>query len=195
MRIRVATDTIRPDLARKIKRVQSPLSVYQAGAKAVQREIVRHLRKLQGRGNQMGWPSKGFFAGAKDSVEKNVGISKITDKGAIITIADPRFVHRLTGGRVTPKRRKFLAIPLTAAAYALDGSGSLRESAPALQVVGKRKLYLAVVKGDRIDLWFALVKSVTHRPHPEEAPVESEVQNAAGSAMERAADLLLEAKR
>lgn len=195
MKFRITTDTIRPDLQRKIKAAQRPITIYQAGAKSLQREIVKHMRTLQARGNEMGWPSQGFFAGGKNSVEKNVGISKLTEKGAIITIADPRFVHRITGGRVTPKRRKFLAIPLTAAAYALSGQGSIRQSAPGLKVVGRRKLYLAVEKGDRIELWFALVKSVTHRPHPEEAPSEAALATAAGAAMERAADLLMQAKR
>ena len=195
MRITLKSDTIRPDLQKKIKALSRPRSVYEAGAKAVQKGISAHLKKLQASGNEMGWPSQGFFAGSKNSVEKNVGISKLTDQGAIITIADPRFVHRITGGTVRPKRRKFLAIPLTAAAYALAGQGSIRTSAPGLKVFGKRKLYLAVEKGDRIELWFALVKSVTHRPHPEDAPDEAVLAATAGSAMTRAADLLLEAKR
>lgn len=195
MKFTLKADTVRPDLQKKVKALARPRTAYEAGAKAVQKGISAHLKKLQARGNEMGWPSQGFFAGAKNSVEKNVGIAKLTDKGAVITIADPRFVHRLTGGTVRPKRRKFLAIPLTAAAYSLAGQGSIRESAPGLKVVGRRKLYLAVEKGDRIDLWFALVKSVTHKPHPEEAPSEAELAARAGAAMTAAVDVLLGAKR
>jgi hypothetical protein len=41
-------------------------------------------------------------------VRKNVGISSLTDSGAVVTIADPRFVHRITGGTVKAERGKKL---------------------------------------------------------------------------------------
>lgn len=194
MFIRLKADTVTGDLKKKFSQVQRPRTLYEAGAKAVQKGITTHLRTLQARGNKMGWPSQGFFAGAKGSVEKNVGISSITDSGAVITIADPRFVHRIEGGTVTPKRRKFLAIPLTAKAYALSGQGSIRESAPNLKVIGKRKLYLGIVHEDRVEIWFALVRRVTHRAHPEEKPDEDKLAADAGRAMQRAANILLAAK-
>ncbi len=62
--------------------------------------IWAHLDRLQARGNENGWPSQKFFAGKQTSVRKNMGISSPTDSGAVVTIADPRFVHRITGGTV-----------------------------------------------------------------------------------------------
>lgn len=192
MRFTLKTDTVTPDLKRKMEQVRRPRTLFQAGAKAIQKGIVTHLRTLQARGNEMGWPSQHFFAGGKNSVEKNVGIAKLTDSGALITIADARFAHRIKGGTVTPKRRKFLAIPLRAEAYALSGQGSLRESAPGLKLVGGGpKFFLGVEKDDRIELWFALVRKVTHRPKPNEAPDAQALERAAGAAMEKAADVLL----
>lgn len=102
----VTRDTFRRELKRKLQQVERPRTVIEARAKAVQVTIKKHLRGLQARGNERGWPSQGFFAGSKNSVEKKVGIGKLTDKGALITIADPRFVHRIEGGTVTPKRAR-----------------------------------------------------------------------------------------
>lgn len=168
----------------------------------MQISIKKHLRSLQARGNEMGWPSIGFFAGGRNSVEKNVGLAQITDKGAVITIADPRFAHRITGGTVTPKRAKLLAIPLRAEAYRLSGKGSIRESAPGLKlVVYPKGVYLiqdnrpkggAGKKQVAIKPWFKLVPRVTHRPRPQEAPDPAKLSDDARSAMNRAADLLLQ---
>jgi hypothetical protein len=202
-------DTLTPDLKRKLKRLENPRPVIEAGAKAIQVEIKRHLRDLQSRGNEMGWPSQGFFARGRNAVEKHVGIAKLTDKGALITIADPRFVHRILGGTVTAKRGRLLAIPLRAEAYRLAGKGTIRESAPHLKlVVFPKGVYLieeakhrkgSYVKADGaggttrfiIKPWFKLVPRVTHRPHPDEAPREDALSAAASSAMTRAVDLLL----
>lgn len=206
MTFNLTRNTITPDLRDKLAKVQRPLTVIEAGAKAVQKGITKHLRTLQSRGNEMGWPAQKFFAGGPNSVEKNVGIAKLTDKGALITIADPRFVHRIEGGTVTPKRRKLLAIPLRAEAYKLGGKGSIKESAPFLKlVVFPKGVYLIEEQGNRkrgskisrivIRPWFKLVPKVTHRAKPNEKPNEQELANEANSAMTRAADLLIGMKR
>lgn len=221
MNVSLKKDTLTPELKRLFQEVKRPLVLYQAGAKAVQVEISKHLRALQARGNEKGWPAQHFFAGGADAVEKRVGISKVSDKGAEITIADPRFVHRIQGGRVVPKRRKFLAIPLTAEAYRMSGKGSLRESMPGLKVwkfkkglflvkeVQERRAgsgeqgakkrdksgkFVGGVKRTRVLLLFKLLRGVTHRARPDEMPPERELGAAAAGAMARAARVLLRAK-
>lgn len=190
------TNTITPDLKAKLAAVKRPRSVYEAGAKVVQVELKKHMQRLQARGNANGWPSQGFFARGRNSVEKNIGIAELSDKGAAVTIADPRFVHRIEGGTVSAVRRKFLAIPLRAEAYALQGKGSIRESAPFLSFrrAGGRAFLVRETK-TATEFWFLLVRSVTHRPHPEEAPDAAALSASAAKGMERAADLLLGARR
>jgi hypothetical protein len=192
MNIRLDTDTVTPDLQRKLREVKRPRTIFEAGAKRVQVEISKHLKMLQARGNQMGWPSRGFFAGQADSVEKRVGIASMTDSGARIEIADPRFVHRITGGTVTAKRVKFLAIPLNAEAYAMSGKGSLREAASGMVVRFPFLGYQSM--GGDFRKMFLLCRSVTHSPHPDEAPDVEALGVAAGKAMNRAADILLRAE-
>lgn len=205
MKFSLNKNSITPEIARILAEAKKPRVLYQAGAKAVQKEIVTHLRNLESRGNIKGWPSQHFFARGATSVEKNVGVARLDDRGAVITIADPRFVHRITGGTVTPKRAQFIAIPLTAEAYAVSGKGSLRESMPGLKVVKlPRGLFLVKELSEktsgrggvdriRIVLLFKLVKSVTHNPHPDEMPNLDKLSEVAASAMFTAAAILLKA--
>jgi tetrahydromethanopterin S-methyltransferase subunit C len=201
VKITLKRDTATPHLQRLQATSKSPRTAQTmlgAGAKAVQVEISNHLRKLQARGNEKGWPSQGFFAGKKGSVEKNVGIAARDANTVTVSIADPRFVHRIRGGIVRPKRVKMLAIPLTAEAYAAQGKGSLKQSMPGLQIViTKKGAYLAMPEGSvshgRMRFLFKLVSSVTHRPHPEEAPDESALAAAGLAGMDLAAKRLLAA--
>lgn len=203
MLISITKDTITPELARILGIVKRPRALYGAGAKAVQVQISEHLRRLEARGNKMGWPSQKFFAGKSTSVEKNVGISALDDTRAVVTIADPRFVHRIEGGTVTAKRRKNLAIPLTAEAYAKSNQGSIKESMPGLVLIKTPKGLLLVTsktsgrgknKTVKIIAMFKLVRSVTHRPHPEEMPPLDQLATAARNAMFAAAKLLFNAR-
>lgn len=203
MNFNLTRDTLTADLQRKLRSIENPRIVMEAGAKAVQVGISKHLRQLQRRGNEKGWPSRGFFFGQADSVEKRVGIAKVENDRALITIADPRFVHRILGGTVTPKRAKLLAIPLRPEAYRLSGKGSIRESAPGLRlVVYSKGVYLiedlaGAGKGGAgrrqvsVKPWFKLVPRVTHRPHPDEAPDADKLAADAARAMKRAINLLL----
>jgi hypothetical protein len=168
-------DALTPQLLQVIARCSRPRSILAAGAKSMQAGLSQHLRTLQGRGNQKGWPSQKFFAGRPTSVERQVGLAELTDFIAVVVIADPRFVHRITGGTVTAKRAAALAIPLTAEAARLAGRGSLRESAPGLiPVRNSRGSFLAARvgrgKGAKLVFLFVLKRSVTHSAHPEESP-------------------------
>jgi hypothetical protein len=205
MTIKLDKNTITPELRRLMAQVRAPAPIFQAGAKAIQVAISKHLKALQARPNAKGWPPQYFFAGGPASVERNVGIAKVSNAGAEITIADPRFVHRITGGVVSAKRRKLLAIPLTAEAYAASGKGSIRHAFPGLKVLklpkgvflvrevlekrGKGKLSRLLIRP-----LFRLVPSVTHRPHPDERPPTTDLAAAARKAMTRTAHLLLRAE-
>lgn len=198
MQIKLTRDTITPELRRLMEEVKRPVTLYQAGAKAVQVGLTRHLKGLEARGNKMGWPSNYFFANGPTSVERNVGINKVNAAGAEIVIADARFVHRIMGGRVQAKRVKYLAIPMTAEAYAAAGKGSIKESFPGLKVVKGKNTSGAFLVRDMgngvLEYMFRLVKSVVHDPKPEEMPDERVLAEGAREAMVKAARLLLRAK-
>ena len=207
MLLSLTKDTVTPDLKRLLREVDRPQSLFEAGAKTAQRFITRHLRDLEARGNKKGWPSQHFFAGGKNAVEKNVGIASVTPKSAVITIADVRFVHRILGGTVTPKRAGALAIPLTAEAYGLAGKGTLRESMPGLILfrtargafLGKSTMQKVAgrkgLKRQQIKALFILLKSVTHKPHPNELPDQARMGAEIHDAMAKAAAIMIHAGR
>ena len=202
IQISLTKDTITPELQRLLAAAKHPKSILGAGAKSVQKGIVKHLVDLQGRGNVHGWPSKHFFSGGPDSVRKHVGVASLTDTSAVITIADARFVHRIEGGTITAKRAKMLAIPLTAEAYAASGKGTLRQSMPGLVIVKTPKgAYLAMPtagrgKGkDSLRFLFKLVPAVTTKPHPGDMPDAQKLGETARVDMMRAAEILFKAGR
>ena len=192
MNVEVTRDTLTPNLRQLIAEVKSPRAVLGAGAKSIQKGISAHLKVLQSRGNAKGWPAQKFFAGKATSVERQVGVASLTDAAAVITIADARFVHRIEGGLVSAKRGAMLAIPLTAEAYALAGKGSLRQSAPGLQVVKTTKgAFLARPDGNRMIFLFRLVHSVMQHPHPSELPDQAALSKQAEADMVKAANILI----
>jgi hypothetical protein len=191
------SDGISPELKRIADEVKRPKTLLQAGAKAVQMSIKKKLKELQAKGNAKGWPSAKFFAGGKNSVEKNVGIVSVTDEMAVIDIADVRFAHHVKGGEVRAKRSKYLTIPLTAQAYAMGGKGTLRESWPQLKLIslsGGRR-YLATIEGKTVTFHFVLKESVVHKPHPDSLPDAKVLQRDAEEAMIKVGNLLLRAQK
>ena len=188
-------DGVSPELRRIADLVERPKVLLQAGAKAVQVAITAKLKQLQEKGNANGWPSQKFFAGGRNSVEKNVGITSVTDEKAVIDIADVRFAHHVKGGTVEAKRGKYLTIPLTPEAYAKAGKGSLRESWPGLKLVTfGRNRFLATVVGKVVTLQFLLKERVTHKPHPESLPDPAVLNAKAQEAMIKVGNRLLNAK-
>ena len=188
-------DGITPELNRIIAGFSRPRSILGAGAKAVQKGILAHLARLQARGNAKGWPQQFFFSGRLTSVAKNVGVTELTDVSATVTVADPRFVHHISGGEIRAKRGRALSIPLTPQAARLAGKGSLRQSAPWLVMIksksGQAFLAAPTTKNGPLVNWFILKSRVTTSPHPEAAPDEAELAREAKSAMRKAADLLV----
>jgi hypothetical protein len=201
MQIRLTKDTMTPELRRLAAELGRPQTLLAAGAKQVQHDLIEHLKDLQSKGNVKGWPQRYFFAGRPTSVRKNVGLASLTDREAVITIADRRFVHHITGGPVYPgPDKEALAIPLTAEAAAVSGKGTLRESMPGLVVVKTKKgAYLAMptaAAGKAVSLLrflFKLLKSVTHHPHPADMPDVKKLALNARAAMLTAARRLLRA--
>jgi hypothetical protein len=94
---------------------------------AVGGEVNSHLREhfltKNTKGNKRGWPRSNFWS---KTVRAATSLGTVTDDSAEVVIASREFAQRLYGGTITARRRKFLAIPLTARAKA---AGSPREGA------------------------------------------------------------------
>lgn len=84
-------------------------------------ELKRHFLVRNREPNSMGWPKRNFWS---REGRDNTGAGPVTAESATITVASAAIAHKLTGGTITPKRGKMLAIPLTPEAYK---AGSPRE--------------------------------------------------------------------
>lgn len=109
-----------------------------------------------------------------EEVTRGWGLSRVTPQGVTITNAAPHFAFKITGGTITPKRKRALTIPLIPEAKG-------RFAAVFEQVTGKK---LFIPRGTSILAYkddsdpkgfravYALVKSVTHKPWPGAMPRE-----------------------
>lgn len=198
------TNTATPALRSAIAQLRRPRPILAAASKAVVQLLKSHFRDRQAEGNKQRWPSSRFWFGVRGSVANSVGVSSLTDTSATVTIADPRFAHKITGGTITPKRAKFLTIPLRAEAKRLGGKGTLRESAPDLFVLKtSRGLWLvksawrrrgrgrSAIKSQAFQFWFKLVKSVTQNPDPRAMPKDEALASAVELAVIRILPTLL----
>lgn len=119
---------------------------------------------------------------------RNEGKAKTTTevspdgKTGAVVVASPQMAHKLRGGTVTAKK-KFLAIPVS------DWAKSQKRNPaqiPGLDVFltrnGRAFLGRERADGDARDLDYILVRSVTHKPHPEVIPSDSSLAAAVAAA-------------
>ena len=146
----------------------------------------RHFGMKQAQGNKKGWSDVGFWDGTSGVGQKTV-LTDVSATSAVVTIADPRFAHKVTGGKITAKPGKNLAIPLTQEARDAAAKGRIRDTMPGLfcirtsrgpwlvrsrfeNVAGKS------IARTRLEFLFRLTPSVDQDPDPTAMPEEAEVE-------------------
>jgi hypothetical protein len=180
----IIRDTATPMLNKLVRNIERPRELITKTAGAVRQRLRRHFSERQAEGNKRGWPHRYFWRGAKgQSVYEKTEITSVSDEGATITIASPEFVHKLKGGTIKPKRGKFLAIPMNAAAYE---AGSPREGGIPDLFVARRKgssfAVLARREGGKLVGYYRLLRSVTQAPDTRAMPQDGELETAAEKA-------------
>lgn len=138
------------------------------------RASLNALRKYHREYNSAGrWSRRGGGPSEYgESIVRGWGMARVSDTGVVLTNAAPHFRHKITGGTITPKRVKFLTIPLIPEARN-------RFAETYQRVMGKRLFIphgtnvLAEKDGKGFRAVYALVKSVTHKPWPNAMPGES----------------------
>lgn len=181
-------DGISPELERISKRLSDTRPLMAEMGKRMEVELREHFAKLGRKPNKMGWPKREFW---NRSVRRNTHLTNFTSTTATVTIDSAEFIHRIQGGTIRPKRGKTLAIPANAAAYRAGSPGNADgvqlDYLPLHQgnLVGalirrfetivkklKTKTKTKYIGGD---VWYWLVRSVTHKPHPEELPDQAKL--------------------
>ncbi len=184
----VITDQISPDLARKLTALENRRPLMRAAAQAARDAMRAHYARQPG--NERGWPGRGFWD--REGVNK-VAIARFDNDSATVVVDSTLMGHRYFGGPVSPKRAKYLAIPLNSKAYQ-TGSPTMLSDQPVNQrrKKSKRKAPRKFVKEFPTGERYLFTRGpVTHRPDPRAFPPEADVNAAVGAVIEEKADLIL----
>ena len=182
--ITVNTSLVEALLARTKKKVCPGILMNAVLGKA-KRVVHEHFQALNASRNRYGsnFYGKWEVNSAVNPVVLNGGskgkLELIDEKGALR--------HKIYGGAVTPKRAKFLTIPISEQAkhQSARGSNAAHGEIPGLFLArGKngRGLFLATENNGNLVVHYLLKKSVTHKPHPEVMPSTAEFAHAVQSA-------------
>lgn len=192
-------DTLSPELRRKLLFMKDPRPVSAAMGKTLEVELRAVYREINAKPNKMGWPKKNFW---KRNVADKIALTSVDQRQATVTIASPELMHKITGGTVTAKRSKTLAIPANAEAYRLGGPrasgkdfqflllaqgnlvGALLK--PQTFSVGKTKgSGDGKMSGGEVMYW--LVRKVTHKADPSVNPALPPIRTRLLAAVSKAA--------
>lgn len=173
------TDTLTPHHRQVMGTLASMRPLMARLGKTAEVIIKNRFEDLNRRPNKRGWPKKNFWT----QVKRSTGLNNVGEREATVAISDPRFALQYYGGTVSAKRSRFLAVPLTAAAYA---AGSPREGAtPNLFVLKSRSgrgAFLAEAEAfagrGTVRLWYALKASVKVPQNPDALPPEGDISAA-----------------
>lgn len=108
-------DGATPTLRRMMAELRNRRPMMQAAGKAAETVLRDHFTRRDAEGNKQGWPRRHFW---NRVVRRATSFTGATDLEATVTIASREFSQKLYGGTIRPTNGKFLAIPLTARAYA-----------------------------------------------------------------------------
>ncbi|MCZ7593118.1 MAG: hypothetical protein M5U15_13715 [Kiritimatiellae bacterium] len=184
------TDTLTPHHRRVMSTLSSTRPLMARLGKTAEVIIKNRFEDQNRRPNKRGWPKKNFWT----QVKRSTALNSVSEREATVAISDPRFALQYHGGTVSAKRSRFLAVPLTAAAYA---AGSPREgNTPNLFVLKSRSgrgAYLAEAEPfawrGTVRLWYALKRAVNVPRNPDALPPEGDI----AAALDREARAYLDA--
>ena len=97
-------------LASKLKN-RKPLMARMGGE--LNKLLRAHFIRRDKEGNKKGWPRSHFW---KKVVHDATAVARVTETTATVRVASYEFAHKVKGGNIRPKRKRALAIPLTAKA-------------------------------------------------------------------------------
>lgn len=178
-----AAEAMLKSIAGKIARPRGLMSVILGGAKEMTRT---HFLRLDAERTQY---NSGFYA--QWSKDENLR-TKVQDNGLrgtlIIVDESGALRHKISGGILRPRTRRFLTIPVSEEAkFATAAKVEAGDVSGLFFAKNKTRgtFFLARMEGTDLVVHYALKTSVTHRPRPEVMPSETALAREAQAACNR----------
>lgn len=168
-----------------LSKIERPRTLILGVGNALKERFKAHFSALNASRNSSG---RNFYAQFGRSSNLQV---KANEKEGTLFIGDERGMlrHKITGGRVLPSKR-YLAIPLTSEAKLAGTPGAKTIPDTFVRTVGTRKFISRKTGVGRVENLWVLLRSVTHKPHPEAMPSQKDYARTVQEACEEfAADL------
>ncbi|MEM0964791.1 MAG: hypothetical protein AAGJ81_01400 [Verrucomicrobiota bacterium] len=137
--------------------------------KTHERTLQDHFRAKNRAPNKRNWPKQNFWA----QVARATAFTSAKQNKATIAIADPRFATHLYGATITPKRSKYLAIPMRREAYGIRPSSGLIADLFFIRSQAAKGGFLAKREGGALRVYYRLLKRVVVPTDPEALPDEN----------------------
>ncbi|MEI6034522.1 MAG: hypothetical protein WCS65_09610 [Verrucomicrobiae bacterium] len=179
-------DLATPELQRISKLVSRPRLLLQACGRRVAKDLKAGFRDRDKEPNSHGWWKSHWW---NREVAQKTAYQGATDTEATVSIASKQFRHFLLGGRVVG--HPYLAIPLTEQAKRKGSPGEWTKKGDGQLTFLRSKTgacYLFPGEGKSHNASYLLVRSVTHKPHPDAIPtdkIEAGVDDEASKFLER----------
>jgi hypothetical protein len=184
------SDGIGPHLQKTLAALQNTRPLMQRIGETLTRYILAHFTERDAQPNVKGWPKRHFWS--TEGIRKTA-LTRVDESMAEVSIASPAIAHKLTGGVVTPKRGRALAIPATAEAYKAIKPSAMAEDRlefiplnlgglVGMLVERQHDTLRKTKKGFRQgetrggNVWFWLMAKVTHKPDPNALPEDAALE-------------------
>lgn len=180
--ITIGLDFTIDNLIAKSVKVEKVGDVMMIAARAVDNSLKKHFRKKNQEPNKKGWPKQNFWAQIRESVQT----FRDGAESATVQVNDPRLNPHVFGATITPKEKKFLAVPLVAAAYGRRASTFTDlEFLPRRKKGGKIGGFLVKPGAEgAVEFYYVLLSEVTVKADPTALPDFADLEKDAGRAVE-----------
>lgn len=147
--------------------VAKPAGALKIAGRTVQNSLKKHFARRNQVTNKKGWKRQYFWQQIADSVQLAT-----TDTSATVVVNDPRFLLKVFGGVVRPKRAKALAIPLKEEFYGVNPSTFPKDKFILVKSKQGQNLGLLAEKqpDGSLRLAYVLRKIATHKPDSNALP-------------------------
>ena len=167
-------DEVKPFLSGLSERLADGRGLMTALTTRLHDDLKDHFIERNREPNKRGWPKQNFWA----QIAAATFPGEITDDRGEVVISDYRMRMRVEGGTIKPKEKKALTIPLRQEAAGKRASTLERDLGVKLFVPGSKdnpKNVLAAMIDGRLEVFYALVKSVEHPADPDALPPDETI--------------------